>query len=270
MVLLNKHELLADAEARADLDHQVRERLRFIGDAPVLKISALSGKGVHKLLPALSMTIEDYHRRVPTGRVNEVLRARAAGPAGAPRRARALRHPGRHRPADLHAVLQPDGAGARTCATSSAASARPSTSAPPPSRCGSVAAADRAGWRQRRNRCRLTDDTLPMLDADVFLTDGGLETTLIFEDGFELPDFAAFALLDDERRVGPPSVRYFDRYADIARAHGVGIVLETPTWRASTELGQRRAGLDADAVAAVEPGRGRRSSQDDPRSPSIG
>jgi GTP-binding protein len=75
VVLLNKHELLPDAEARADLDHQVRERLRFIGDAPVLKISALSGKGVHKLLPALSMTIEDYHRRVPTGRVNEVLRA---------------------------------------------------------------------------------------------------------------------------------------------------------------------------------------------------
>ena len=75
VVLLNKHELLADAEARADLDYQVRERLRFIGEAPVLKISALSGKGVHKLMPALSMTIEDYHRRVPTGRVNEVLRA---------------------------------------------------------------------------------------------------------------------------------------------------------------------------------------------------
>jgi GTP-binding protein len=74
VVLLNKHELLTDAEARADLDYQVRERLRFIGEAPVLKISALSGKGLQKLMPALSMTIEDYHRRVPTGRVNEVLR----------------------------------------------------------------------------------------------------------------------------------------------------------------------------------------------------
>jgi GTP-binding protein len=85
VVLLNKHELLTDAEARADLDHQVRERLRFIGDAPVLKISALSGKGVHKLLPALSLSIEDYHRRVPTGRVNEVLRTaqqRQPGPHG--------------------------------------------------------------------------------------------------------------------------------------------------------------------------------------------
>ncbi len=75
VVLLNKHELLADAEARADLDWQVSERLRFIGEAPVLKISALSGKGVHKLLPALSMSIEDYHRRVPTRKVNEVIRA---------------------------------------------------------------------------------------------------------------------------------------------------------------------------------------------------
>ena len=74
VVLLNKHELLTDAEARADLDYQVRDRLRFIGEAPVLKISALSGRGVQKLMPALSMSIEDYHRRVPTGRVNEVLR----------------------------------------------------------------------------------------------------------------------------------------------------------------------------------------------------
>jgi GTP-binding protein len=75
VVLLNKHEMLTDAEARADLDWQVSERLRFIGEAPVLKISALSGKGVHKLLPALSLSIEDYHRRVPTRRVNEVIRA---------------------------------------------------------------------------------------------------------------------------------------------------------------------------------------------------
>jgi GTPase len=75
VVLLNKHELLTDAEARADLDYQVKERLRFIGEAPVLKISALTGKGVGKLMPALSMSIEDYHRRVPTRRVNEVIRA---------------------------------------------------------------------------------------------------------------------------------------------------------------------------------------------------
>ena len=75
VVLLNKHEMLTDAEARADLDWQVSERLRFIGEAPVLQISALTGKGVQKLLPALSLSIEDYHRRVPTRKVNEVLRA---------------------------------------------------------------------------------------------------------------------------------------------------------------------------------------------------
>jgi GTP-binding protein len=75
VVLLNKWELLGTADERSDVAYQVSERLRFIGEAPVLKISALSGKGVHKLLPALSMSIEDYHRRVPTHRVNEVIRA---------------------------------------------------------------------------------------------------------------------------------------------------------------------------------------------------
>jgi GTP-binding protein len=73
VVALNKWELL-DAEQRADVSHQVSDRLHFVGDAPVLKISALTGKGVFKLWPALSMSIEDYHRRVPTRRVNEVMR----------------------------------------------------------------------------------------------------------------------------------------------------------------------------------------------------
>ena len=74
VVALNKWELL-DAEQRADVAHQVADRLHFVGEAPVLKISALTGKGVFKLWPALSMSIEDYHRRVPTRRVNEVIRA---------------------------------------------------------------------------------------------------------------------------------------------------------------------------------------------------
>ena len=74
VVLLNKWELL-DAEERADVQRQVADRLHFIGEAPVLKLSALTGKGVHKLFPALSLSIEDYTRRVPTGRVNEVIRA---------------------------------------------------------------------------------------------------------------------------------------------------------------------------------------------------
>ena len=94
-----------------------------------------------------------------------------------------------------------------------------------------------------------TSSTLPMLGADVFLSDGGLETTLIFEDGFELPDFAAFTLLGDP--VGRSAVeRYYDGYAAIAVAHRVGTVLDSPTWRASSDWGAR-LGLDADAIAAV-------------------
>lgn len=85
VVLLNKWELL-DADAREEIAYQISQRLHFIGDSPVLKISALSGKGVHRLLPALSGTIEDYHRRVPTRKVNQVLRAAQSaqpGPHGA-------------------------------------------------------------------------------------------------------------------------------------------------------------------------------------------
>jgi GTP-binding protein len=74
VVVLNKWELL-DPEQRLEVKRQVGDKLRFVGDAPVLTISALSGKGVHRLLPALADTIEAYHRRVPTRAVNEVVRA---------------------------------------------------------------------------------------------------------------------------------------------------------------------------------------------------
>ena len=81
VVLLNKWETL-DAEDRAELTRQVGDKLHFVGDAVVLKISAKTGKGVHKLLPALADAIEAYHRRVPTRRVNEVIvAAQAAQPA---------------------------------------------------------------------------------------------------------------------------------------------------------------------------------------------
>lgn len=81
VVLLNKWELL-DADDRLAVMGEVGRMLAFIGDAPVLRISALTGKGVHKLRPVLAATIEDYHRRVPTRKVNEVLRAaQAAQPA---------------------------------------------------------------------------------------------------------------------------------------------------------------------------------------------
>ena len=85
VVLLNKWETL-DADQRLDVGYQVGQKLRFLGEAPVLKISALTGKGVHQLLPALADSIEDYHRRVPTRKVNEVIRSAQAaqpGPHGA-------------------------------------------------------------------------------------------------------------------------------------------------------------------------------------------
>ncbi len=74
VVVLNKWETL-DADQRIEVTYQLGQRLHFIGDSPVLKISALTGKGTHKLLPALAGTIDDYHKRVPTRRVNEVMRA---------------------------------------------------------------------------------------------------------------------------------------------------------------------------------------------------
>jgi len=78
--------------------------------------------------------------------------------------------------------------------------------------------------------------TLPQLSGSVFIADGGMETTLIFRDGFDLPHFAAFTLLDDER--GRAGLRaYYEPYLQVAREHGVGVVLDTPTWRANPDWG---------------------------------
>ena len=82
VVLLNKWENIADAEERAKVSADIERKLHFIGDSPVLKISALTGKGVHKLLPALAESIVDYQKRVPTRKVNDVImRAQSATPA---------------------------------------------------------------------------------------------------------------------------------------------------------------------------------------------
>jgi GTP-binding protein len=81
VIVLNKWETL-DAERRTAVMIDVGRRLEFLGYAPVLKISALSGKGVHKLVPVLGQAIDAYHRRVPTGELNQVLQAaQAAQPA---------------------------------------------------------------------------------------------------------------------------------------------------------------------------------------------
>jgi S-methylmethionine-dependent homocysteine/selenocysteine methylase len=90
---------------------------------------------------------------------------------------------------------------------------------------------------------------LPQHQGGVFLTDGGMETTLIFHDGVELPHFAAFVLLDsadgrDRLR------RYYQNYLAIARDHGTGFVLDTPTWRANADWGAK-LGYDAAALRAI-------------------
>ena len=73
---------------------------------------------------------------------------------------------------------------------------------------------------------------LPQLSDELFLTDGGLETTLIFHRGIDLPAFAAFVLLKDEQ--GTEEIRrYYESYLAFAKEHGAGFVLDSPTWRAS-------------------------------------
>src|SRR5262245_20808011 len=88
---------------------------------------------------------------------------------------------------------------------------------------------------------------LPQVDGGLFLTDGGIETDLIFNDGMELPHFAAFDLLVTEKGMGALRA-YYRRYARIARAHGVGFILESPTWRASADWG-RKLGYSQAALA---------------------
>ncbi|MEI6401629.1 MAG: ribosome biogenesis GTPase Der [Actinomycetota bacterium] len=75
MVMLNKWDLVDDSEQRLEVKAQVARKLGFVGDAPILTISALSGKGVHKLRPVLQDAIVQYHRRVPTRDVNKVIAA---------------------------------------------------------------------------------------------------------------------------------------------------------------------------------------------------
>ena len=83
----------------------------------------------------------------------------------------------------------------------------------------------------------------------LYLGDGGLETTMIFERGIELPEFAAFTLLESSE--GVEALRdYYRGYLEIARRNGVGFTLDTPTWRASSDWGER-LGYSPAALAGV-------------------
>jgi S-methylmethionine-dependent homocysteine/selenocysteine methylase len=87
---------------------------------------------------------------------------------------------------------------------------------------------------------------LSVLPAPGYVSDGGLETDLIFNRGLELPDFASFPLVEDDR--GREVLRgYYDGYAAIARKVGAGLTLESPTWRANPDWAAR-LGYDARAL----------------------
>ncbi len=82
-----------------------------------------------------------------------------------------------------------------------------------------------------------------------YVTDGGLETDLVFHHGVELPQFAAFPLLVDPKGRDL-LISYYQAYAGIAAAAGAGLLLETPTWRANHDWGAR-LGVGADGLAGA-------------------
>ena len=106
VIVLNKWDLVG-TEERLEVLGEVQRMLGFVGDAPVLKISALTGKNVEKLHPLLPEAISQYHTRVPTRDVNKVIAAAQQRQSGAARRQDPLRRAGGDRPADVHAVRQP-------------------------------------------------------------------------------------------------------------------------------------------------------------------
>jgi len=106
-------------------------------------------------------------------------------------------------------------------------------------------------------------DALPQLGDRPFLADGGIETTLSFLEGLELPCFATFTLLDSaEGRAALE--KYFRTYIDLALRHDAGLVLETPTWRANPDWGAK---LGYDHAALAEASRAAAAQLDALRSP---
>lgn len=87
--------------------------------------------------------------------------------------------------------------------------------------------------------------SLPQLAGRPMVTDGGLETDLIFSHGVDLPMFAAFPLVDDP--AGQSLLAgYYDEYAAIARRAGTGLMLESATWRANPDWGAQLGYSPAD------------------------
>ena len=101
----------------------------------------------------------------------------------------------------------------------------------------------------KTNKTMKTTPKLPHQDDRLYISDGGLETTLIFLNGIDLPCFAAFDLLKSDAGTG--TLRdYYRTYAAMARDHATGFILESPTWRASPDWAAK-LGYDAAALAAA-------------------
>jgi len=93
---------------------------------------------------------------------------------------------------------------------------------------------------------------LPQLAGGMFLTDSGMETTLVFHEGMELPYFASFTLLNSED--GRKWVRgYYERHLQLAQDARAGFILDTPTWRANADWGAK-LGLTQENLAALNAG----------------
>ncbi len=99
------------------------------------------------------------------------------------------------------------------------------------------------------NRTPKYRNQLPQLDGGLFLTDGGLETTLIFHEGWDLPIGEAFVLMDSARGR-KALLDYFDRYLPLALDAGAGFILESPTWRANPDWATK-VGYSRDALARI-------------------
>jgi len=115
-------------------------------------------------------------------------------------------------------------------------------------------------------------NALPQLGDEILLTDGGLETTLVFHRGLELPHFAAFGLLRSD--MGRAELaRYYASYVEIADRDGRGLVLDTATWRSNpdwgTTLGYSPEALDAINVEAVDFIRAIRDAAETPAAPMV-
>lgn len=82
-------------------------------------------------------------------------------------------------------------------------------------------------------------NNLPQMADGIFLTDGGFETTMLFHEGLDLPDFATFPLFYDENALEIMR-NYYSKHAALARDNGFGFILESATWRANADWGTKQ------------------------------